>query len=49
MGDITEVSAQSQTFFKERPVPDFDAGYGSKVAAEATMRAVENEDQFNLW
>ena len=25
MGDITAVSAQSQTIFKERPVPDFDA------------------------
>src|SRR6516165_587712 len=45
MGDVTEVSAQSQTIFKERPVPDFDAGYGSKVAADAKKRAVENEDQ----
>src|SRR5499427_34333 len=45
MGDVTEVSAQSQTVFKERPVPDFDAGYGSKVAADAKKRAVENEDQ----
>jgi predicted dehydrogenase len=45
MGDITEVSAQSQIVFKERPVPDFDAGYGSKVAANAKKRTVENEDQ----
>jgi predicted dehydrogenase len=45
MGDITEVSAQSQIVFKERPVPDFDAGYGSTVAADAKKRAVENEDQ----
>jgi predicted dehydrogenase len=45
MGDITDVSAQSQIVFKERPVPDFDAGYGSKVAADAKKRAVENEDQ----
>src|SRR6516225_8664041 len=45
MGDVTEVSAQSQTVFKERPVPDFDAGYGSKVAADAKKRVVENEDQ----
>jgi predicted dehydrogenase len=45
VGDITEVSAQSQTFFKERPVPEFDSGYGSKVGVNAKMRAVENEDQ----
>jgi predicted dehydrogenase len=45
MGDITEVSAQSQTIFKERPVPEFDAGYGSKVSEDAKKRAVENEDQ----
>jgi predicted dehydrogenase len=45
MGDITEVSASAQTIFKERPVPDFDAGYGSKIAADAKKRAVENEDQ----
>jgi predicted dehydrogenase len=45
MGDITAVSAQAQTIFKERPVPDFDAGYGSKVTADAKKRAVENEDQ----
>src|ERR1700758_2613471 len=35
MGDLAAVSAQAQTIFKERPVPDFDAGYGSKVAADA--------------
>ena len=45
MGDITEVSAQSQTIFKERPVPEFDAGYGSKVSEDAKKQAVENEDQ----
>lgn len=45
MGDIAEVSAQAQTIFKERPVPDFDAGYGSRVAANAKKQAVENEDQ----
>src|ERR1700758_875493 len=45
MGDITAVSAQAQTIFKERPVPDFDAGYGSKVTSDAKKRAVENEDQ----
>ena len=45
MGDITAVSAQAQTIFKERPVPDFDAGYGSKVTADAKKRTVENEDQ----
>ena len=35
MGDITDVSAQSQTIFKERPVPEFDADYGSTVSANA--------------
>jgi predicted dehydrogenase len=45
MGDVAAVSAQAQTIFKERPVPEFDAGYGSKVAADAKRRAVENEDQ----
>jgi len=45
MGDLEAVSAYAQTIFKERPVPDFDAGYGSKVTAEAKKRAVENEDQ----
>jgi predicted dehydrogenase len=45
MGDIAEVSASAQTIFKERPVPDFDAGYGSKITADAKKRAVENEDQ----
>ena len=45
MGDVTEVSAQSQIFFKERPVTDLDTGYSSKAAADAKKRAVENEDQ----
>ena len=45
MGDIVAVSAQTQTFFKERPVPAFDAGYGSKIAADAEKRTVENDDQ----
>src|SRR6202022_3931529 len=45
MGDVAAVSAQAQTIFKERPVPEFDAGYGSKVAADAKRRAGENEDQ----
>ncbi len=45
MGDVSEVTAQSQTFFQERPMPDFDAGYGSKLGANAKRRAVENEDQ----
>src|SRR6478672_5857345 len=45
MGDVAAVSAQAQTIFKERPVPDFDAGYGSKVAADAKREVVENEDQ----
>src|SRR5258708_5398713 len=45
MGDVTEVSAQSQIVFKERPIADQDAGYSSKAAADAKKRAVENEDQ----
>jgi predicted dehydrogenase len=45
VGDITAVSAQSQTFFKERPVAEFDAGYSSKIAESAKKRMVENDDQ----
>src|SRR6201988_5384751 len=45
MGDITDVLASGQTVFKERPVPEFDAGYGSKITADAKKRAGENEDQ----
>jgi predicted dehydrogenase len=45
MGDVTEVLAQSQTFFTERPVAAKDTGYSSKAAADAKKRAVENEDQ----
>jgi predicted dehydrogenase len=45
MGDVTEVLAQSQTFFTERPVAALDTGYSSKAAADAKKRAVENEDQ----
>jgi predicted dehydrogenase len=45
VGDVKAVSAQAQTLFKERPVPDFDAGYGSTVAVDAKRRTVENEDQ----
>jgi len=45
MGDVTEVSAQSQIFFKERPVTDLDTGYSSKAAADAKKRTVENDDQ----
>src|SRR5258708_13611443 len=46
MGDVTAVAAQAQTIFKERPIPEFNAGYGRKVAAAAKKRAVENKDQF---
>jgi predicted dehydrogenase len=42
---FSAVSAQAQTIFKEPPVPDFDAGCGSKVGANAKKRVVENEDQ----
>jgi predicted dehydrogenase len=45
MGDVTEVSAQSQIVFKERPIADLDTGYSSKAAADAKKRVVENEDQ----
>jgi predicted dehydrogenase len=45
MGDISSVSAQAQTVFKERAVPEFDAGYGSQITADAKKRVVENEDQ----
>src|ERR1700680_1942704 len=47
MGDVTEVSAQSQIFFKERPVAALDIGYSSKAAVDAKKRTVENEDQIH--
>jgi len=48
MGDVTGVCAQAQTLFKERPLPEFDAGYGSKVGAGAKKRTVANEDQIQF-
>ncbi|AUX93168.1 Gfo/Idh/MocA family protein [Mixta gaviniae] len=45
MGSVREVTASAQTFFPQRPVPQTDAGYASRVAADAEMRAVENDDQ----
>src|SRR5258707_2526505 len=44
MGDITVVSSQSQTIFKERPVPEFDAGYRSTGSADAVKRTVSHSD-----
>src|SRR6202022_1850094 len=45
MGDGAAVSGPAQTIFKERPVPDFDAGYGSKGAAAAKKQTVKKEDK----
>ena len=45
IGDIDEVSGQINTRITERPVAEGAAGYGDKAAANAPMRAVENEDQ----
>ncbi|MEQ4532465.1 MAG: Gfo/Idh/MocA family oxidoreductase [Mixta sp.] len=45
MGGISQVTANAQTFFQQRPVPQTDAGYASRVEADAQMRAVENDDQ----
>ncbi|PSJ21641.1 gfo/Idh/MocA family oxidoreductase [Halomonas sp. ND22Bw] len=45
MGDIDEVNCQAQTQITERPVPSSDAGYASRVEADAERRRVENDDQ----
>lgn len=45
MGGIREVTASAQTCLRQRPVPQTDAGYASRVAADAEWREVENDDQ----
>lgn len=45
MGDIREVTASAQTYLRQRPVPQVDAGYASRIDASAEMREVENDDQ----
>ena len=45
MGDVTATIAQSQTAFKQRPVPDGGSGYGATAGKNAIWADVENEDQ----
>jgi predicted dehydrogenase len=46
VGPITRVSAQAQTLFPRRPVPQSGSGYGARVeGTNVEWRAVENEDQ----
>nr|VXZ87686.1 Uncharacterised protein [Klebsiella pneumoniae] len=45
LGGIREVTASAQTCLRQRPVPQRDAGYASRVAADAEWREVENDDQ----
>lgn len=45
MGGISEVTASAQTFLRQRPVPQVDAGYASRIDTHAEMREVENDDQ----
>lgn len=45
MGEVESVTAQSQTFFPTRPVPQGGSGYGAKAGADAPRATVENEDQ----
>ena len=45
LGGIREVTASAQTCLRQRPVPQTDAGYASRVAADAEWREVENDDQ----
>ena len=44
-GDVDEVSGQINTRITERPLAEGAVGYGDKAAADAPMRAVENEDE----
>jgi len=45
MGDISATIAQSQTMFRQRPVPDGGSGYGATAGKDAVWADVENEDQ----
>ncbi|WP_437612120.1 Gfo/Idh/MocA family protein [Erwinia sp. V71] len=45
MGDIREVTASAQTYLRQRPVPQVDAGYASRIDTNAELREVENDDQ----
>lgn len=45
MGPVESVTAQSQTFFPTRPIPQGGSGYGAKAGDDAPRAAVENEDQ----
>ena len=44
VGDIVEVCGHSGIFVKERPVASGGSGHTAKAAADAPMRAVENDD-----
>ena len=44
VGDIVEVCGHSGIFIKERPVASGGSGHTAKAAADAPMRAVENDD-----
>lgn len=45
MGDISEVTAQAQTYFSQRPIPQGGSGYGARAEQGAQQAEVENEDQ----
>lgn len=45
MGEISEVTASAQTYLRQRPVPQVDAGYASRIDDQAEWREVENDDQ----
>ena len=45
LGGIREVTASAQTCLRQRPVPQTDAGYASRVAADAEWREGEKDDQ----
>ena len=46
MGPITRVTAQAQTLFPRRPVPQSGSGYGARIEGTSVeWREVENEDQ----
>ncbi|KKB03206.1 Gfo/Idh/MocA family protein [Pantoea anthophila] len=45
MGEISEVTASAQTYLRQRPVPQLDAGYASRIDEQAEWREVENDDQ----
>ncbi len=49
LGGIREVTASAQTCLRQRPVPQTDAGYASRVAADASGGKWKMTIRFSAW